>query len=240
MSSDIATSLPPGLSLLLGNHCTGECSLSLSGLSTVTGTMGASLSVECRYEEEYRAFHKYWCRQPCFPLWQRAVQTSGSEGQVKSGRVSVTDHPEDLAFTVTLDSLTADDAGKYRCGAATILEEEALLGFLPDPFFQVQVIVSPGCVWGGGGHSRRISSHSPLASAVRTGASQQPRSSSRGPDAVSLSVWHPLCLLSLPLLLLPSLLCSEPEGSEWWAGGSPQTPGLDKVEGGWMTTSRIF
>ncbi|KAB0366460.1 hypothetical protein FD754_010616 [Muntiacus muntjak] len=238
MSSDIATSLPPGLSLLLENQCTEECSLSLSGLSTVTGTMGASLSVECHYEEEYRAFHKYWCRQPCFLLWQRAVQTSGSEVQVKSGRVSVTDHPEDLAFT--------------RCGVATILEEEALLGFLPDPFFQVQVIVSPwllpspcvhgeqGVCGGGGGHSRRISSHSPLASAVRTGASQQPRSSSRGPDAVSLSVWHPLCLLSLPLLLLPSLLDSEPEGSEWWAGGSPQTPGPDKVEGGWMTTSRIF
>ncbi|XP_043313558.1 protein CD300H-like isoform X2 [Cervus canadensis] len=79
----------------------------------------------------------------CFSASQRAVQTSGSEVQVKSGRVSVTDHPEDLAFTVTLDSLTADDAGKYRCGAATILKEEGLLGFLPDPFFQVQVIVSP-------------------------------------------------------------------------------------------------
>ncbi|KAM9748808.1 protein CD300H-like isoform 2-T2 [Dama dama] len=118
-------------------------SLSLSGPSTVTGTVGASLSVGCRYEEEYRAFHKYWCRQPCFLLWQRAVQTSGSEVQVKSGRVSITDHPDDLAFTVTLDSLTADDAGKYRCGAATILKEEGLLGFLPDPFFQVQVIVSP-------------------------------------------------------------------------------------------------
>ncbi|KAG5202829.1 protein CD300H isoform X2 [Ovis aries] len=118
-------------------------SLSLSGPSTVTGAVGESLSVECRYEEEYRAFHKYWCRQPCFPLWQRTVQTSGPEVEVKSGRVSITDHPEDLAFTVTLENLTADDAGKYRCGVATILKEEGLLSFLPDPFFQVQVIVSP-------------------------------------------------------------------------------------------------
>ncbi|XDC60030.1 hypothetical protein R6Z07M_011212 [Ovis aries] len=118
-------------------------SLSLSGPSTVTGAVGESLSVECRYEEEYRAFHKYWCRQPCFPLWQRTVQISGPEVEVKSGRVSITDHPEDLAFTVTLENLTADDAGKYRCGVATILKEEGLLSFLPDPFFQVQVIVSP-------------------------------------------------------------------------------------------------
>ena len=58
-------------------------------------------------------------------------------------------------------------------------------------------------------------------------------------SAVSLSVWHPLCLLSFPLLLLLSLLDSEP-GSEWWAGGSPQTPGPDKVEVGWGTTNRIF
>uniref|UniRef100_A0A4W2D255 CD300H molecule/pseudo n=1 Tax=Bos indicus x Bos taurus TaxID=30522 RepID=A0A4W2D255_BOBOX len=119
-------------------------SLSLRGPSTVTGAVGDSLSVECRYEEEYSEFHKYWCRQPCFPLWQRTLQTSGPEVEVKSGRVSITDHPEDLAFTVTLESLTADDAGKYRCGVATMLKEEGLLGFLPDPFFQVQVIVSAG------------------------------------------------------------------------------------------------
>ncbi|XP_040100417.1 protein CD300H-like isoform X2 [Oryx dammah] len=118
-------------------------SLSLSGPSTVTGAVGDSLSVVCRYEEEYRAFHKYWCRQPCFPLWQWTVKTSGPEVEVKNGRVSITDHPEDLAFTVTLESLTEDDAGKYKCGVATILKEEGLLSFLPDHFFQVQVIVSP-------------------------------------------------------------------------------------------------
>ncbi|XP_069400100.1 protein CD300H-like isoform X4 [Ovis canadensis] len=136
-------------------------SLSLSGPSTVTGAVGESLSVECRYEEEYRAFHKYWCRQPCFPLWQRTVQTRGPEVEVKSGRVSITDHPEDLAFTVTLESLTADDAGKYRCGVATILKEEGLLGFLPDPFFQVQVIVSPASIAASSSNSSAWTSGSP-------------------------------------------------------------------------------
>ena len=110
----------------------------------MTGAVGDSLSVECRYKEEYREFHKYWCRQPCFLLWQRTLQTSRPEVEVKSSQVSITDHPEDLTFTVTLESLTADDAGKYRCGVAMMLKEEGLLGFLPDPFFQVQVIVSAG------------------------------------------------------------------------------------------------
>ncbi|XP_069400102.1 protein CD300H-like isoform X6 [Ovis canadensis] len=164
-------------------------SLSLSGPSTVTGAVGDSLSVECRYEEEYRAFHKYWCRQPCFPLWQRTVQTRGPEVEVKSGRVSITDHPEDLAFTVTLESLTADDAGKYRCGVATILKEEGLLSFLPDPFFEVQVIVSPGN-WLGrvAGRTPFFTHHSsslqppsqpPVATALR-GPPDRP-ASSRGP-----------------------------------------------------------
>uniref|UniRef100_A0A673VGP3 CD300H molecule (gene/pseudogene) n=1 Tax=Suricata suricatta TaxID=37032 RepID=A0A673VGP3_SURSU len=117
---------------------------SLSCPSTVTGTEGGSLSVQCRYEEKYQAFTKYWCRQPCWVLWNQMVETRGSEGVVRSDRVSIVDHSADLTFTVTLENLTANDAGKYRCGIATILREEGLHGFLPDLFFQVQVFVSPG------------------------------------------------------------------------------------------------
>ncbi|XP_003131278.3 CMRF35-like molecule 6 isoform X1 [Sus scrofa] len=118
-------------------------SLCLSGPSTVSGAVGGSLSVQCRYKEEYKEFDKYWCRQPCLLIWHQAVETRGANVEVRSGRVSIVDRPEDLTFTVTLENLTAQDAGKYRCGVATILQEEGLLGFLPDPFFQVQVIVPP-------------------------------------------------------------------------------------------------
>ncbi|XP_032175894.1 protein CD300H-like isoform X2 [Mustela erminea] len=122
-------------------------SLSLSGPSTVMGTMGGSLSVQCQYEEKYKTFTKYWCRQPCLLLWNPTVATGRSEEKMRSGRVSIVDHAEDLTFTVTLENLTADDAGKYRCGIATILHEEGLHGFLPDLFFQVQVFVSPRPQW---------------------------------------------------------------------------------------------
>ncbi|XP_059003421.1 uncharacterized protein LOC131815663 isoform X1 [Mustela lutreola] len=118
-------------------------SLSLSGPSTVMGTVGGSLSVQCQYEEKYKTFTKYWCRQPCLPSWNQTVATGRSEEKMRSGRVSIVDHAENLTFTVTLENLTADDAGKYRCGIATILQEEGLHGFLPDLFFQVQVFVSP-------------------------------------------------------------------------------------------------
>lgn len=108
------------------------------------GTVGGSLSVHCQYKEEYKTFDKYWCRQPCLPLFSEIVKISGSKGEVRSGRVSITDQPGDLTFTVTLEDLTGDDAGKYWCGIATLLQEDGLSGFLPDPLFQVQVLVSPG------------------------------------------------------------------------------------------------
>uniref|UniRef100_A0A8D2G7C4 CD300H molecule/pseudo n=1 Tax=Theropithecus gelada TaxID=9565 RepID=A0A8D2G7C4_THEGE len=132
-----AALLPSALFLL----CVPGC-LTVSGPSTVMSTVGESLSVQCQYEEKYKTFNKYWCRQPCLPIWHEMVETRGSEGMVRSDRVVITDHPGDLTFTVTLENLTADDAGKYRCGIATILQEDGLSGFLPDPFFQVQVLVS--------------------------------------------------------------------------------------------------
>uniref|UniRef100_A0A2R8MRS8 CD300H molecule/pseudo n=1 Tax=Callithrix jacchus TaxID=9483 RepID=A0A2R8MRS8_CALJA len=116
--------------------------LTVSGPSTVTGTVGSSLSVQCQYEEKYKMFNKYWCRQPCLPFWHETVETTGSETVVRSDRVIITDHPGDRTFTVTLENLTAEDAGKYRCGIATILQEDGLSGLLPEPFFQVQVLVS--------------------------------------------------------------------------------------------------
>ncbi|KAK1330861.1 hypothetical protein QTO34_008803 [Cnephaeus nilssonii] len=88
-------------------------SLSLSGPNNVTGTVGGSLSVPCRYKKEYEAFNKYWCRQPCLPLFSETVTLSASRREVRRGRVSILDHPGNLTFTVTLKNLSANDAGKY-------------------------------------------------------------------------------------------------------------------------------
>nr|KAF6415251.1 hypothetical protein HJG59_002445 [Molossus molossus] len=118
-------------------------SWSLSGPSEVAGPVGGSLSVQCRYSKEYEAFVKYWCRQPCLPIFSEVVKTSASRGEVRSGRVSIADQPGSLTFTVTLRNLTASDAGKYRCGISTLLLDDGISGFLPEPFVQVQVLVTP-------------------------------------------------------------------------------------------------
>ncbi|XP_014383562.1 PREDICTED: CMRF35-like molecule 6, partial [Myotis brandtii] len=107
-----ATWLPSALILLQVSGC-----LSLSCPRRVTGTVGGSLSVQCRYEKKYTDHNKYWCKGPWLPsLTKKTVESTESEREVRSGRVSIRDHPATLTFTVTLESLTESDEGTYRCG----------------------------------------------------------------------------------------------------------------------------
>ncbi|XP_045692934.1 CMRF35-like molecule 6 [Phyllostomus hastatus] len=126
--------LPSAVFLLQAPGC-----LALSGPRTVRGTVGGSLSVQCRYEKEFRWNDKYWCEDPCTRLLKnKIVATTGSEREVRRGRVSIRDHPANLTFTVTLENLKEDDGGTYWCGINTPWPQRHL-----DPNFQVVVTVSP-------------------------------------------------------------------------------------------------
>ncbi|XP_054449066.1 CMRF35-like molecule 6 [Pteronotus mesoamericanus] len=112
---DWATWLPSTLFLLQAPGC-----LSLSGPRHVTGTVGGTLSVQCRYQEEFAENKKYWCRNPCFILRRgKIVETTEAEREVRRGRVSIRDDPANLTFTVTLKNLKKDDADTYWCGIDT-------------------------------------------------------------------------------------------------------------------------
>ncbi|XP_077897867.1 CMRF35-like molecule 8 isoform X3 [Ictidomys tridecemlineatus] len=108
----------------------------LSGPSKVTGTVGGSLTVQCHYGEEFKDNDKLWCKKSlvfCYDI----VKIRGSEGEVRRGRVSISDHPANLSFTVTMERLTLEDAGSYKCRVDTPWHE----GF--DPSFEVEVAVQP-------------------------------------------------------------------------------------------------
>uniref|UniRef100_A0AC11CQL2 Uncharacterized protein n=1 Tax=Ovis aries TaxID=9940 RepID=A0AC11CQL2_SHEEP len=120
--------LPSALLLLQLPGC-----LSLSGPSRVTGIVGGSLRVECRYQEGFRDDNKFWCTPPCF--W-KTVETRESEREVRRGHGSIRDRPVSLTFKVTLESLREEDAGRYRCGID--------VPFSRNPTFQVEVSVTPG------------------------------------------------------------------------------------------------
>ena len=97
------------------------------------GIVGGLLSVECRYQEEFKQNNKFWCKAPC--LWY-TVETGGSAREVRKGCVSIRDRPANLTFTVTLESLREEDVGTYGCGID--------MPFSLDPTFQVEVSVTPG------------------------------------------------------------------------------------------------
>lgn len=124
-----ATWLPQALLLLWVPGC-----LSLSGPSRVTGIVGRSLSVECRYQKKFISNNKYWCKPFCL-LSPKIVETTESQREVTRGRVSIRDHPANLTFTVTLKSLREEDAGTYECGINVPVSI--------DPTFEVEVSVIP-------------------------------------------------------------------------------------------------
>ncbi|XP_011718039.2 CMRF35-like molecule 6 isoform X2 [Macaca nemestrina] len=95
---------PSALLLLLVPGC-----FPLRGPSTVDGPVGGSLSVQCWYEEKYKTLNKYWCRPLLVLQCDKIVETKGPAGKM-NGRVSIRDSPENLSFTVTLESLTEEDA----------------------------------------------------------------------------------------------------------------------------------
>ncbi|XP_059527067.1 CMRF35-like molecule 8 isoform X3 [Myotis daubentonii] len=216
-----ASRLPAALLLLWVPGC-----LSLSGPEHVTGTVGGSLSVQCRYEKEYRDYNKYWCKSPCLPaLRTKIVEATESEREVRRGRVSIRDHPATLTFTVILKNLTEGDGGTYRCGIDTPWTERLI-----DITFKVEVSVFPAAPT-----SRRttttttststttattstVTAQIPTVSTARTVNATQSRSSQDGsqlsPDSDHGSPSHPapplppsrlpvlLILLALLLLLL--------------------------------------
>ncbi|XP_004394464.1 PREDICTED: CMRF35-like molecule 6 [Odobenus rosmarus divergens] len=108
----------------------------LSGPTSVMGIVSGSLSVQCQYEEKFREMAKYWCKSPC--VWS-TVKTKGADRKESNGRVSIRDHPANLTFTVTLENLTEDDAGTYRCG----IDISWFPVYLLDPTFLVVVSVTP-------------------------------------------------------------------------------------------------
>ncbi|XP_073091986.1 CMRF35-like molecule 6 isoform X1 [Manis javanica] len=190
--------LPPALLFLHVPGC-----WSLSGPESVMGTVGGSLSVQCQYGENFTENNKYWCRKSCLSPW-KIVETTGSERAGRSSRVSIRDHPADLTFTVTMESLTEGDAGTYWCG----IDTPWLDGFMQDPTFQVVVSVMPALTTapspmrttGSLGHS--TFQPAPTWSTVTWQEAPDP---SQHPGSL-LSSFHSLLLVFLKLPLLLSML----------------------------------
>ncbi|KAM9748810.1 CMRF35-like molecule 5 [Dama dama] len=91
-------------------------SSAISGPRAVRGVEQASLTVRCRYGPGYESYVKWWCRGAAWGPCRIIVETTGSEKEVKKGRVSIRDNWKDRSFTVTMEKLRLGDSDTYWCG----------------------------------------------------------------------------------------------------------------------------
>ncbi|XP_036053406.1 CMRF-35-like molecule 4 [Onychomys torridus] len=191
--------LPSALLLLQVPGC-----VPLRGPSTVTGTVGEFLSVQCQYEEKYKNNDKHWCRVSLLSPCKLIVKTRDSK-EAGKGRVSIRDHPANLTFTVTLESLILEDAGTYKCGVDVPLFD-GNLGIDPslgiDDSFKVVVSVLPGSV----PENRTNTLGSPTSSPVHTQPSMTTEDTTPGPSLQPRSLLSSICFQVLVFLEVPLLL----------------------------------
>ncbi|XP_062937317.1 CMRF35-like molecule 1 [Cynocephalus volans] len=82
----------------------------------VSGVERGSLTVQCRYDQQWETHRKWWCRGATWSSCKILVKTTGSEQTVKMDRVSIRDDQKNHTFTVTMEDLRRDDADTYWCG----------------------------------------------------------------------------------------------------------------------------
>ncbi|XP_021069155.1 CMRF35-like molecule 8 isoform X2 [Mus pahari] len=179
----------------------------VSGPPSVTGTVGESLSVSCQYEEKFKTMDKYWCRVSLKILCKDSVKTSGSE-EARNGRVTIRDHPDNLTFTVTFESLTLEDANTYICAVDIpflddTLKIDSFLGI--DKSFKVELIVVPSDGPGPTLETPVVSTSLPTKGPTE-GSITEGRHEHQDPQGLRLPVLLSVLVLLLFLLVGTSLL----------------------------------
>ncbi|XP_076791616.1 CMRF-35-like molecule 4 [Arvicanthis niloticus] len=178
----------------------------LHGPSTVTGTVGKTLSVSCQYEEKFKTNNKYWCRVLSVLRCKDIVKTRGTE-EARNGRVSIRDHPDNLTFTVTLESLSEEDAGTYMCGVDMpffdgFFEIDDSLGI--NKYFKVELSIVP--VTGSSQGKGTDILESPTSSPVHTQSNVTTEDTIPAPSPKNRSLLSSLYFCVLVFLELPLFL----------------------------------
>ncbi|XP_035270974.1 mucin-2-like isoform X4 [Anguilla anguilla] len=79
----------------------------------VSAQKGGSVSIPCRYAQQYKDSVKYWCRGVLWPTCIVLQRTDSPQGRAG---LSITDDPAQQVFTVTMTNLQLWDTNKYWCG----------------------------------------------------------------------------------------------------------------------------
>nr|XP_028572626.1 CMRF35-like molecule 4 isoform X2 [Podarcis muralis] len=91
------------------------CMSVLTGPEALSGFLGRSLAVRCKYDAWFKKHVKYWCKGSSWSSCETVVRTTGSEEERMASRLFIKDNHSRLEFTVRLENLTQEDAGIYWC-----------------------------------------------------------------------------------------------------------------------------
>lgn len=91
-------------------------SVELLAPAVVTGENGGSVMISCKYNPVYRNNTKYWCKGKIYELCKIVVKTPRNRPNPRS---TIADDKDAGVFTVTMTSLTKNDAGQYWCVIST-------------------------------------------------------------------------------------------------------------------------
>ncbi|XP_043970305.1 polymeric immunoglobulin receptor-like isoform X1 [Gambusia affinis] len=85
--------------------------ISAEGLIEVFGYKRRDVKITCHYDEGYKNYEKYLCKNECGSSDVLITTT-----QKNKGKYSITDNIKIRVVTVTISDLQSRDAGKYWCG----------------------------------------------------------------------------------------------------------------------------
>ncbi|XP_039715592.1 CMRF35-like molecule 1 isoform X6 [Pteropus medius] len=168
----------------------------ITGPEEVSGMERGSLTVPCRYDPEWKTHRKWWCRGAAWSSCKILVQTTGSEREVRKGRVSIMDSQGNFTFTVTMEELRLDDADTYWCG----IERTGV-----DPGVTVKVTIGPASTTTTTATTITITATVFTAPVTPEGTTGSPTVSSHhsvDSDSMKLSVLLPLVFAVLLLFLV--------------------------------------
>uniref|UniRef100_A0AAR2M031 Immunoglobulin domain-containing protein n=1 Tax=Pygocentrus nattereri TaxID=42514 RepID=A0AAR2M031_PYGNA len=84
---------------------------------SVTGHVGGSVNISCKYPQSHRSDPKFLCRRVGTADCTYKTSVKESRRWINEGKLSLHDDRAKQIFTVSFNRLTEGDSGEYWCGA---------------------------------------------------------------------------------------------------------------------------